>query len=164
MQCRFVQLLPAVLLVAQACDKRPERLTDNAIQELREGMPGITEQCLEQIKYGGIEAMPLGTDKCFEMGREQRWKGLWRREFENSRFCPSPATFCSHQTAGERIWLSGKVLSSSGNGEGIFAVEFVGRRTARKGSYGHLGAFDHEIIADKIITLRPVVETSNSSR
>ncbi|WP_141249601.1 hypothetical protein [Sphingobium sp. D43FB] len=85
-------------------------------------------------------------------------------ELENSRFCPAPATSCSYQTAGDRIWLSGKTLNPLGNGEGIFKVEFLGRQTVRKGSYGHFGAFDHEIIVDKIIKLRRVSDASTSAK
>ena len=127
-------------------------------------MPGITEGCLNKIKYGGIEAMPSSTDECFEMTPARQWKGLWRREFENSRFCPSPAGSCSYQTAGDRIWLSGKALTSSASDEGLYEVEFVGRQTARKGSYGHLSAFDYEIIVDKIINLRPVSDAAIFNR
>ncbi|WP_196871608.1 hypothetical protein [Sphingobium sp. JAI105] len=155
-----MRLAPAMLLLTQGCEQPPERLSDNAIQEMRQGMPGVTERCLNKIKYGGIEAMPLGTDECFEMTPARHWKGLWRREFENSRFCPTPAVSCSYHTAGDRIWLSGKALTSSGTNEGLYEIEFVGRRTARKGSYGHLSAFDHEIIVDQVMDLRPVSDAA----
>lgn len=156
MQRRLLKFVPVVLLVTQGCQRQPQRLTNTAIQELREGMPGITERCLTIIQYGGIEAMPSGTDNCFAMAPDRRWKGLWRREFENSRFCPQSAQSCSYQTAGDRIWLSGKALSSMGKREGLYQIEFVGRQTAKRGSYGHLSAFDHEIVVDKVIDIRPV--------
>ncbi|MAN11594.1 MAG: hypothetical protein CMN63_04105 [Sphingobium sp.] len=156
MQCRFISFAPVMLLMTQGCEQQPQRFSDQAIQEMREGMPGITERCLNEIKSGGIEAMPSGTDKCFEMTPARQWKGLWRREFENSRFCPSPAVSCSYQTAGDRIWLSGKPLTSLGNGDGLYEVEFVGRQTAHKGRYGHMSTFDHEIIVDKVVNFQPV--------
>lgn len=162
MQRYCVKLLPAILLTVQACDWQPERLPDNVIQDFRENMPGMTEQCLQKIRYGGIEAMPSSTDKCFEMTPAQRWKGLWRREFENSRFCPSPATSCPSRTNGERIWFSGKDLKRSDYSEGVYQVEFIGRHTAKKGHYGHMGVFDHEILVDKIIAISPVSASSNS--
>ncbi|WP_312217656.1 hypothetical protein [Sphingobium yanoikuyae] len=155
-----MNLAPLILLVTQGCEQQPQRFSDNTIQEFREGMPGITEGCLNKIKHGGIEAMPSSTDECFEMTPTRQWKGLWRREFENSRFCPSPAGSCSYQTAGDRIWLSGKALTSSASDEGLYEVEFVGRQTARKGSYGHLSAFDYEIIVDKVVNLRLVSDAA----
>jgi hypothetical protein len=76
MQCRFMNIAPLILLVTQGCEQQPQRFSDNAIQEFREGMPGITEGCLNKIKYGGIEAMPSSTDECFEMTPARQWKGL----------------------------------------------------------------------------------------
>ncbi|WP_093084111.1 hypothetical protein [Sphingobium sp. AP50] len=124
-------------------------------------MPGISEQCLETIKYGGILAMPE-TDQCFEMTTEKRWKGIWRKAFEVSRFCPAPASACSYETDGDRIWLSGKAPVYVGNDDGLYAIEFVGKQTVHKGKYGHMGAFDHEIIADKVISLRLMSADANS--
>lgn len=43
-----------------------------------------------------------------------------------------------------------------GKREGLYQIEFVGRQTAKRGSYGHLSAFDHEIVVDKVIDIRPV--------
>src|SRR5258705_4520017 len=40
------------------------------------------------------------------MRPRQRWRGLWRNVFEDSRFCPEPARTCDHNTPGDRIWLS----------------------------------------------------------
>ena len=37
---------------------------------------------------------------------------------------------------------------------GLYAIEFVGRRTLQKGHHGHMGMFDHEILVDKLISLR----------
>jgi hypothetical protein len=38
----------------------------------------------------------------------------------------------------------------------LYAVEFIGRRTAVKGRYGHMGVFDHELIVDRMISMRQV--------
>ena len=43
-------------------------------------------------------------------------------------------------------------------GEGAYyEVEFIGRRTAKRGHYGHFGAFDHEIVVDHMISIRPLI-------
>lgn len=38
----------------------------------------------------------------------------------------------------------------------LFRVEFIGRRTVYPGTYGHLGGYDHYIIADRVISIEPV--------
>lgn len=106
--------------------------------------------------------MPERTDQCFEMAPKQRWKGLWKKGFEDSRFCPSPANSCSFENPGESIWLSEPdkdVQVGSYNGD-VYEVEFIGRRTSKSGRYGHFGEFDHEIIVDKMIIVRRVKNAS----
>lgn len=106
--------------------------------------------------------MPERTDQCFEMTPKQRWKGLWLKGFEDSRFCPYPASSCSFETPGESTWLSEPdedIEVSSYNGD-VYEVEFIGRRTSKSGHYGHFGGFDHEIIIDKMINLRRIENAS----
>src|SRR5690242_7920792 len=52
---------------------------------------------------GAYEMLPL--DQCFKFNAPQRMKGLWRNDFEGSRFCPLPASACSYGMPGEKIWL-----------------------------------------------------------
>ncbi len=106
--------------------------------------------------------MPERTDQCFEMAPRQRWKGLWQKGFEDSRFCPSPANACSFENPGDSIWLSEPdkdVEVGSYNGD-VYEVEFIGRRTSKRGRYGHFGEFDHEIVVDKMIMVRRVKNAS----
>ena len=86
----------------------------------------------------------------------QRWKGLWRDDFEGSQFCPAPAKTCSFDTPGERIWLT--FIDTAGvqprrSSGGLYAIEFVGRRTLRRGRYGHMGVFEQEVLVDRVISL-----------
>jgi hypothetical protein len=37
-----------------------------------------------------------------------------------------------------------------------FYVEFIGRRTAVQGTYGHMGIFGHKIIVDRLQAERPI--------
>lgn len=39
---------------------------------------------------------------------------------------------------------------------GLYAVEFEGRLTAYRGTYGHFGMYDHEVIVDRLISIRQV--------
>ena len=142
-----------------ACEQRETKVSERELQELRSELPGITERCLQAIRLGGLEAFPTRVDDCFEMLPAQRWKGMWRRDFEVSQFCRSPARSCSFDTT-DAIWLTfaGTPEKMSERVEGLYAIEFVGRRTRREGFHGHLGAFEHEVVVDKLISLQPVDE------
>lgn len=96
------------------------------------------------------EGTPL--DECYKMDQPRRWRGVWRNEFEGSRFCPAPAKKCSMSSPGEMIWLD---VSKSPD-QTLYEVDFIGRRTAVKGRYGHMGGFDHELIVDRMISMRQI--------
>jgi len=98
----------------------------------------------------------LATEKCVKMDAPKRWRGLWRNEFEGSQFCPGTPDHCSYDDR-PRIWFSHKGNFPGGMKPSIgyiYEIEFVGRMTAYEGSYGHFGLFDHEIIADQIMSVR----------
>ncbi len=153
----FAILLPAISL-AQACDIRRPVISEELVGAFRDGLPGITERCLNTIRYGGVDAMPTRADKCFKMMPKKLWKGLWRNEFEGSRFCAYPAPSCSFETSGERIWLSDpdNIIWVKRSDEALYEIEFVGRKTLIKGAHGHLGISDHEVVVDKVISLTRV--------
>jgi hypothetical protein len=93
-----------VLLVG--CDQRKPAIANEEVQKLKAAMPGMTDECVDKMRWGGIEAMPSELDKCFKMEPPRRWSGLWENGFESSRFCPAPAADCTGRSAGEYIWLS----------------------------------------------------------
>ena len=153
--------MPIFLALATACGASPKPVMSEAqIAELREVTPGIREACVQKVRFGGIKAMPRKIDECFEMMPPQRWSGLWRDAFEGSRFCPAPATRCSADSPGDAIWLGfadeQNAPKRTAWNNGLYAIEFIGRRTARKGSYGHVGMSDHEIIVDRLISIKQV--------
>lgn len=154
----FVALL--LLAMVSACGQRVPKVSDQSIQDIRAGLPGITEECLRTIRFGEIEAMPSQVDACFHMLPTQRWKGLWRDDFEGSRFCPAPTKTCSFDSPGEAVWLTFRVNARppQRRAGGLYEIEFVGRRTLRRGGYGHLGEFQHEVLVDKVISLNTVDE------
>ena len=157
MQWRVAILLPAILL-AQACDGRRPVVSEELVGEFKRELPGITEQCLDTLRYGGVNAMPTRADQCFEMTPEKRWKGFWRNEFEGSRFCASPAKSCSFETPGERVWLSDpdSVVPVKHSDEALYEIEFLGRRTLKAGAHGHLGGSDHDMVVHKVISITRV--------
>lgn len=119
----------------------------------------MSEACLDRIKYGGIEAMPLQVEECFQMMSPRRWRGLWRDDFEGQHFCPSPAQVCSYENEGEKIWITFKngirPTKRSATGK-VFSIDFVGRRTLLPGHHGHMGVSPYEIVVEKIISFSPV--------
>jgi len=148
-------------MVLVSCDQRQPKLSEEQVRKLKAAMPGITDACLDKVRWGGIEAMPPGLDKCFKMTPQGHWAGLWENGFESSRFCPAPATECSGPAGGEYIWLSASpgVRLPTYQGEDrapIYAVEFLGRKTAYRGVYS--GGAPQEIIVDRMISMTKLKE------
>lgn len=144
------------LLILAGCYGKAPKVSDATVDEFRNEMPGMTPWCLDQLKYGGIEAIPAATDACFEMEPARRWRGLWRYNFESSRFCPAPAQRCAHFDPGEFVWLTEHARHPRLKLGGLYVVEFVGRRTRQRGVYGHLGLAQREIIVDRFESIRQV--------
>jgi len=96
------------------------------------------------------ESTPL--DECVKFDPSRKWQGVWRNEFEGSRFCPAPARKCSFSSPGDRIWLDVRKSPD----QTLYAVDFIGRRTAVKGAYGHMGVFDYELIVDRMISIKQI--------
>jgi hypothetical protein len=151
-----------VLASLASCDTRrgEPKISEKVLAAIRAEEPGIKSDCLEAVRWGGFEAMPRSLEKCFEMTPRQRWTGLWRNEFEGSRFCPAPAAECKFDTKGDRIWLSStkdmKLGIEAERPGGLYAVEFEGRRTLHPGHYGHMGVSDHEIFVDRLISIKEI--------
>jgi len=118
-------------------------------------MPGITNSCVEKIRSGGIQAMGT-TDQCFKMEPQRNWQGLWRNDFEGSRFCPAPARQCMFETPGDRIRLDTRdpqFPQPEGMRGALYAIEFIGRKTA----YPFLeDPFGYEMIVDRLISLKKI--------
>lgn len=97
--------------------------------------------------------------ECFKMTEPRRWRGLWRNDFEGSKFCPAPSRECSNEAAGNDIWLTFPdempQTELEPRGE-LYAIEFVGRRTMHRGLFGHLGMSDHQMIVDRVISMREI--------
>jgi len=147
--------IPFVLLiVTTACDQGQPRMSEIQMDRLREAAPGMTENCARRIEVRGIEAMPNETDQCFHMLPKQRWRGLWRNDFEGSIFCPAPAATCPDEGENNDIWLTQKFLKVDMGA--LYVVEFIGRRTKVKGHYGHMGMFSHEVVVVQPISIKMI--------
>ncbi len=142
----------------------PEAYLDPADQEIARTGRGTEDRpfpCARYKKYPGIDEPvieSLPTDECVQMTEPQIWTGIWRDEFEGSQFCAAPATRCAFDSQAERVWLAQRDKSFKGGQRpydgSLYAVEFLGRRTKYPGSYGHLGVSQHEIIVDRMLSIR----------
>jgi hypothetical protein len=135
------------------------RFSDEQIAVQHAADPGMRDDCLSIIKWGGPEALTKPQEECYKFDSPRRWKGLWLGAFETSSFCPEPARSCD--TPGERIWLevgpSAHLPYRRWNGDTspvLYQVDFVGRKTAYPGWYGHVGRYQQEIIMDRLISIR----------
>ncbi|MDE1467894.1 hypothetical protein [Aurantiacibacter sp. D1-12] len=145
-------------------------MSDEDMALLRETLPGMTEECLNIVRYEGIEAYPNDTGRCFEMSEQRRWKGLWIAEFEYSVFCGPDGMACypdEAEEATDTVWLSfasgaeqddifpnGFAYDSSS--DGIYEIEFLGRITSIRGSHGHMGMSQREIVVSEVISIELV--------
>jgi len=143
-------------------------MEDSELREMQTQLPGMTDECVDRARYGGIAAISsLAVDECFGMSPPHKFRGIWRNDFEGSRFCPEPATECGYDAPGDNIWLSysrtlrGRQKPEEGHG-GYYEVEFVGRMTAERGHHAHFGMFDHEVIVDRMVTLDPLPSASQT--
>lgn len=124
---------------------------DRQIAATGKGVPGRPYPCTyEEVIDGSKSIASTPTEECVKMLPQQHWRGLWRNDFEGSRFCPEPAEQCTFKTPGERIWLSRTPGRPDG---GLYRVDFIGRRTMYKGPYGHFGLFDQELTIDRPIRI-----------
>jgi hypothetical protein len=128
---------------------------DRQIAENGKGIPGRPYPCaVEKVEEGftAIESAP--TDQCVKMQPAKEWRGLWRNDFEGSQFCTGPASTCEFDSAEGRVWLTpGPMRGELG---AVYEIVFLGRRTAFKGAYGHMGLSDFEIIVDRPISVKMI--------
>ena len=143
-------------------------MSEEEITELKAFFPNMPTDCVEKARFEGFNAISgLSVEQCFDMAPARKWRGLWRNDFEGSRFCPEPMQECGYDAPGDDIWLS---YSESlqpppswpklGSG-GMYEVEFVGRQTARRGHYAHFGLSDHELVVDQVLSIRPLLAPKN---
>ena len=156
-------VLAAELLTG--CKQQPQRqqkMSDAAILQIHREMPGMTDECLDKLKWGGTEALPQKYEDCFRFSAPQRMQGLWRNQFEGSEFCEAsgrcpdakvdadPAAFTA---LGMGSPLAGREDTPPG---GLYAIDFVGRRSVGAGMFGHMGMAKNEVIVDRLISIREV--------
>ena len=159
---KLIIFIACGVAILSACERQEPKVASDEMRLLHDTLPGMTSDCVEKVRLGGTNAISsLSFDRCFEMAQAQTWRGLWRNEFEGPTFCPQPAKQCNYDRSGDNIWFEysdglrqqgAKPRKSDGR---LYEIEFVGRITAKRGQY-FAGPFDYVVIADRIISLRPV--------
>jgi hypothetical protein len=113
-------------------------------------------------------------DQCYKMSPPRRYRGIWLEEFEGSIFFEGARDMADvkreilrleKEPAVNRVWLSwpGRAPSSLRTLSGhprLVVIDFIGRRTAYPGRYGHMGVARSEILVDRTLSAR-VIYTSN---
>lgn len=161
------------MLLLAACHRQQPVMTDEQLGEIRAAAPGISDDCLRKVQFGGLNAMPP-EDQCFAFGPPKRMRGLWRTYFEGSLFCPEPARTCEPSKEGKGpegyfvndIWLHvadpiWKARNDAHDFEtSLYAVDFIGRRNERPGFFGHMGLSRNEVIVDRMIAAKRMEPSS----
>lgn len=128
-------------------------MSDASMREILNANPGMTDSCLEEVRFGGVAAWPSQAAQCFEMGPRQRYAGLYRRGFELSRFCPAPAEACLRSNSEEMVWLEfGNQTLPPQKPDGLWEIAFYGRQTLIEGNHGHLNHYAHVTVVDELIS------------
>lgn len=104
----------------------------------------------------------------------QRYRGVWLDEFEGSAFYENATDaktvmtaykrdFASAKPSDETLgWNSGVNAKLPANDKGysrMVALDFIGRRTAYTGHYGHMGMSKSEIIVDRVFSARVIYQS-----
>ena len=153
-----------------ACDERAtpirgyQRFSDGVASKAGGllGYPCSQKETIDGIVvYGRIPA-----EQCYRLLPARRYKGIWLDEFEGSRFFEGASTPAEVKSRYRALrgrqgrgaeWLNfSQSLEPSlrrrhdNDHSTMFLIDFVGRRAAYKGRYGHMGVYDSLMIVDKV--------------
>jgi len=101
----------------------------------------------------------LSAADCYRLTAPRRMRGVARTGFETGSFYPGRTTL---PQADERsdLWieldprvLAPDVRRSCAEGCAVY-LDFIGRRTAVRGRYGHMGLASHIVIVDRVLSAR----------
>jgi hypothetical protein len=158
-------LVLAAVLFTAGCKQQPHRqpkFSDAELQAIRAGAPGMTEDCLTKLKWGGTEALPPKEEYCFKFTPPRRMHGLWRNSFEGSEYCDDSAGKCPDAKVEKDpksfTWFALQLLPGWKDTPpgGLYKVDFIGRRSVGAGMFGHFGMSQNEVIVDRLLSIEEV--------
>ena len=169
--------LIAIALLLASCDQRkPGASREDArlaqainadIAKIRAGNPGIKNACLEKLRANKLGAFEWADNPhCYDMLPDQNWSGLWNSGWEWTNFCSDPAKECGATSDRGGIWLIFAKGAYSGPElrDGVYHIDFVGRRTKIAGYFGHQAQYDHLMVVDRIISIEHIPGEKYSKR
>jgi len=105
----------------------------------------------------------VGDFKCMPYSPPQRLRGVWVVDLEYSGFFPNASSYEETESRPDKIWLrvepspSPEVKASEqGAGVRAYTIEVIGRRSLCDFNYGHMGMSPREVVAQRILTMRPL--------
>lgn len=119
-------------------------------------------------RYRGSQRRP-----CEPFGPRERFQGVWVRGFETSAFYPYPhaeealvrrgITYAGDWLTADMASDPQKLLARFPDGSGPLGhremqVTFDGWATEARNGFGHLGAYDREMLVDRFVAVGPVAQ------
>lgn len=127
---------------------------------------------LETLPSGTQVASSLPDRDCLDFGPARRFNGVYFDEFEGQLLIEGTPKGPPFREPSDHVWLefdertvydanTKALLRPDDSGKTrVFMIEFIGRKTARKGQYGHMGASQHEVLVNRVVGARKIHETS----
>ena len=108
------------------------------------------------------------------MQPKRRFRGIWVDQFEGSVFFEGAADAsaikekigreCLNLSV-KREWLAyadERLAPTNHDHARLVAVDFIGRRTAYQGRYGHMGMSNSQVLVDRMIAAHPLYVSTQS--
>ena len=112
----------------------------------------------ERTPYGDVMTF-VGYEECFRFNPPERIRGVWLNRGEDEEFLPHATTSPAGclQSPEDSVSLASTRNEPLLEGDAqAYAVEFIGRRAAYQGHYGHMGMSNCVILVDQLLSATPV--------
>jgi hypothetical protein len=156
-------IVALIAMLAAGCSRGGSNNTEAALadaylQQLQAQHPGMTDACVQKIRKGEIGLADwIDNPGCFDMLPDQRWSGLWNTGWEWTNFCPATAQQqCDWSKRGTWLTFAKKAYEGPELEDGIYRIEFIGRRTRVPGYFGHLDQYAHLMVVDRLISIKKI--------
>ena len=119
-------------------------------------LPFINDDFMACFRRNEGQPSRLPDRECYRFTEPQRMRGVALTGFETGSFHPARTTLPQSEERSE-VWigLEPHVLPQNVRGrcmEGCAVyLDFVGRRTAVEGGYGHMGLRSHMVVVDRVL-------------
>lgn len=160
------QQVDAPLATQRASDNWKASYTPAECKALTE-KDAYFQRCFGAEPPVDIEEVPdedfVGKFKCMPYSPPQHLTGVWVVGLESSKFFPNGSSYDETLGCSEKIWLDTDEpvppeITEAGQGAGTraYGIDFIGRRSLCEFGYGHFGQSPNEVVAQRIVKLRPL--------